>query len=195
MSLVRFDGKPERVSVTGAGYFQSDGNGGLLMNDIGGVWETRPNGHRRITTGAITAVGRRHYLLANCDADHTCRTSLYDRRTRRHRRLSLHDSGGWPLGSISPDGAYAALFRDLGTGPPSRLDIIHLRSGRKVMKIADAVGGADPAGRLVWSPDSRWLAVTLDGRLNLLNPSAARKVAVDLGVSDLVGLVSRTSQN
>lgn len=192
MRLVRFDGTATRESVAvDSGYLSSDGAGGLLLSDVGGVWEARPEGLRRVTAGGITATGRRHYLVVGCDERHSCRSWLYDRQRRTQRRLAIPYPGGWYDGALSPDGRYAAFVRYEGENPRSTLEVIDLRTSRTLVRAAGPDPGVSQPDRL-WSPDGRWLASLVDGRLALIDLRTGRRATPPLALPPLVQLTGRS---
>jgi hypothetical protein len=159
MSLVDVAGNPtgKTIDVPQGTWVTSDGDGYLLVSDTGGVYEARPEGLRRVTTGAVLAVGPTRLLVWECDDQHRCVSVVIDRATGSRRVLQ-----GWEgdpqgmRGVISPDGSVAALLLadrsfgllDLNTGEARRLPVDPTWDGND--------------GVMVWSPDSRWLFVAGD---------------------------------
>ena len=191
MRLVRFDGTATRESVAvDSGYLTSDGAGGLLLNDVGGVWEARPDGLRRVTRGGVMAVGRRHYLVVDCDERHSCHSWLYDRRHRTQRRLAIPYPGGWYDGALSPDGHYVAFTRFEGESGRATLEVVDLRTSRTLVRTDGPDPGVSQSDRL-WSPDGRWLAGVVDGRLALIDLRTGRRTTPSLPLSSLVQLTGR----
>jgi hypothetical protein len=191
MRLVRFDGTATRESVAvDSGYFSSDGAGGLLISDVGGVWEARPDGLRRVTPGGVMATGRRHYLVVDCDERHSCHSSLYDRKNRTQRRLAIPYPGGWYDGALSPDGRYVAFTRFEGDDQRATLEVFDLRTSRTLVRTTGPDPGVSQTDRL-WSPDGRWLAGVVDGRLALIDLRTGRRTTPSLPLSSLVQLTGR----
>lgn len=87
-----------------------DGAGYLLFPSIGGVYDARPDRLRRITTGALLAVGPTGWLTVECDTRAHCVTVLINRATNARRLVGPAVTGsGSQHGVISPDGTKAAL--------------------------------------------------------------------------------------
>lgn len=175
MTLVDADGRPTGASIViPAGMRvdgQPDGSGYLLLRGSGGVYLARPDGLRRITTGALLAVGVNRWLTAECDAAGDCATVVIDRGTGARRVLNTAEpQTGYQPGTISPDGAIAAIRQtdptgvhllDLATGADRRLDVL----------VDPTSGGAT----MVWSPDSRWLFIAgAGGTLYVIDVATAR---------------------
>ncbi|MGI8760566.1 MAG: hypothetical protein ACR2LF_04585 [Jatrophihabitantaceae bacterium] len=146
-----------------------DGAGYLLFPATGGVYDSRPDGLHRITTGALLAVGPTGWLTLDCDARARCVTVVIDRATNARRVVgpAVSDSGG-PVGAIAPDGRTAAIFK-VGAGNTSTIYLLDLSTGA-THRPALSVDQAGYDGTVVWSPDSRWLfAVGADGGLEALD--------------------------
>jgi len=183
MVLVGADGRATGASITippgTIGNVQPDGVGYLLLSDVGGVYDARPGGLRRVTTGPLLAVGPSRWLTLDCDDQHQCATVVIDRGTGTRHVLdtTVDQPSGWP-GLISPDGGTAAVYE----ADPAGVTTVHL---------LDLASGADrrvdvPIDRsfndapMAWSPDSRWLFVA--GAAGRLFPVDAATAQVrDLG--------------
>jgi hypothetical protein len=136
-----------------------DGTGYLVFNGVGGSYAARPEGVRRITTGALIAIGPTRWLAYECDERYACGIVVIDRRTGAHRKVSdaaIQPSG--PSGVVSSDGAQAAVTLGLRTAPPT-LSLMDLASG-ELRGVFIPNGVRTDAGGMVWSPDGRWLFVT-----------------------------------
>ena len=148
----------------------SDGAGYLLFPATGGVYDARPDGLHRITTGALLAVGTTGWLTLDCDARPTAVTALIDRATNARRVVgpAVTDSGG-QHGVIAPDGKTAAMFK---AGPDRNTPMLYLLDLTTGATHGPAlpVDQAGYEGTAVWSPDSRWLfAVGADGKLDAID--------------------------
>lgn len=169
----------------------SDGAGYLLMSGIGGVYDLRPDGAHRITSGSVLAVGPTRFLLAECDERYHCSRIVVD-RTSGARRV-IPGSGVEPFapsGTISPDGRTAAI---LGSD----------RDGQQVLRLVDLATGAEQSPQvtvnsdfseqtLVWSPDGRWLfGVAGQGWLFALDPRTARLQLLDVTLPEMTQLAIR----
>lgn len=184
MTLTSVDGKPTGVSVRsprGVELATADGAGYLVVPDVGGVYDARPDGLRRITTGELLAVGPTRWLTTECDDRHRCATVVIDRRSGARRVLGPPLGGvDAPHGVIAPDGSRAALLRGGPDGTPT-VHLLDLGSGTD-RRLAVDMSDDYPSGSLVWSPDSRWLFVAAaHGRVSVVDPRTGR--ARDLGVA------------
>lgn len=144
-----------------------DGAGYLLFPATGGVYDARPDGLHRITTGALLAVGPTGWLTLDCDARAHCVTVYTDRASNVHRALGPGRSGNAQPGAISPDGRTAAIFT-AGPGSTAALYLLDLTTGA-THRLALPLDQAQD-GTIVWSPDGKWLfAVDAAGKLTALN--------------------------
>ena len=155
-----------------------DQTGYLLFPGIGGVYDVRPGGTSRVTTGTVLAVGPTRWLAAECNSRARCRLVVIDRSTGVRYPLSTHPplstringAGLSTVGVISPDGATAAV--PVGS-PQARIEIIDLATGAAhALPLRIDLSGADTGWAweaMVWSPDSRWLFVAARGDLNAVS--------------------------
>lgn len=158
MRLVDLDGRPTGTALPVPGFeAQPDGAGFLLFADTGGVYDARPDGIHRITSGLLQAIGPRHWLTAECDARYRCASVVIGRDTGARRSVGARRSYGDPVGQITADGTVAAVT----TGGPDgtvRLRLLDLRSGRSRAVNIDLPSDQTPAAYL-WSPDGHSLFV------------------------------------
>jgi hypothetical protein len=165
MALVGSDGRATgvsvRVPVNSYEPASADGAGYLLFNGLGGVYDARPDGIRRVTTGALVAVGRTRWLTMECDDQDRCSSVVIDRASG-----ARHVLGGTPsfvnagIGVISPDGSTAAFLSVNPADGASILRLLDLASGvDRALPRSITAGQAFSDGGLGWSPDSRWLFV------------------------------------
>ncbi|MEO9138597.1 MAG: hypothetical protein ABI345_05965 [Jatrophihabitans sp.] len=154
---------PAGVAVQDA---SPDGAGYLLFHGPGGIYDARPSGLRRITTGRVLAVGSTHWLVDECGGQGDgCTTVVIDQASRTRRVLDTRLAAADVLaGVISPDGSTAALAT--GSGPPL-VELVDLNTGAvRSLPLRIDLSAFDPSESLAWSPDSRWLFVTNgDGHL------------------------------
>lgn len=184
MSLFRFDGRRAGKSIRvpeGVGTAQSDAAGYVRFFGTGGVYDARPDGVKRITTGALLASGPTTWLTEECDAQFRCATTVIDRVSGTRHTMTASDGsyafGGFVDGVVAPDGSVAALVRDDG------------REGRLTVQMLDLVNGGlrdtnvllnpdtafNGGGMFAWTPDSRWLFIAAQaGRLLVLDRSTLR---------------------
>ncbi len=185
MNLVGLDGRPTGASLAmpgGTGSVNPDGAGYALFFGTGGVYDVHPGRVTRITTGELLADGPTRWLTRECDASYRCVITVIDRASGTKRTLgrSFDDSG--VVGSIAPDGSFAAVFTVDQTGQPS-LGLLDLTTGvTRPLDIPFDPQYSFSTGVCVWSPDSRWLfASGAEGRLKVLDRHTMR--LRDLGVS------------
>lgn len=166
MVLATLDGArlPARIPIPeGRSAFDAspDGAGYLLFVGVSGVYDARPDGLRRITTGALLAVGPTGWLVAECDERYRCQTVLIDRVHGSRRIVAGGPIGRNGNGVISPDGSSAAMLTADPDGH-SRLYLLDLASGKRRPLAASVSQDAFDAG-FTFSPDGRWLFVVTDG--------------------------------
>ena len=183
MVLVGMDGRrtgpsiaapPQGSPVNASLFAVPDQTGYLLFPGIGGVYDVRPGGTSRVTTGTVLAVGPTRWLTAGATATPAARPVVTDRSTGVRYPLStrvplstrLNGAGLSTAGVISPDGATAAV---LVGSPQARIEIIDLATGAAhALPLRIDLSGADTGWAwesMAWSPDSRWLFVAAGGDL------------------------------
>lgn len=174
-------GVPAGWSAVGA---TSDGAGNVLLTaPNGGTYQVRPDGRRLVTAGTLLASGPTGYLVSECDAAGTCRTSVLDRNTGTRKVLAASITGGLGgAGVISPDGKTAAVIDVAHVGSSAlRLSLVDLSSGVEHPLSAD-IGTPIRQSSMVWAPDSRRLFVATDaGKLAVVDRTTGP--AGDLGLS------------
>lgn len=155
-----------------------DQTGYLLFPGIGGLYDVRPGGTSRVTTGTVLAVGPTRWLIAECNSHARCRPVVIDRSTGMRYPLStrvplstrLKGAVQSTAGVISPDGATAAV---LVGSPQARIEIIDLATGTaRALPLRIDLSEVDMgwAGEtMAWSPDSQWLFVAARGDLDAVN--------------------------
>lgn len=160
-----------------------DGTGYLLFPSIGGVYDARPDRLRRITTGALLAVGPTGWLTVECDARAHCVTVLINRATNARRLVGPAVTGsGSQHGVISPDGTKAALVVQ---SPSPAIEIIDLATGAAHAPSLRIDLSTFAEESLVWSPDSRWLFTTRTQNGHLYAVNAHTDQITDL--TDITG--------
>ncbi len=183
MALARMDGArlpgfipipPENVSFDAT----ADGAGYLLFPGIGGVYNARPSGLRRISTGSLVAVGPTGWLVVECDERHSCQTVQIGRVDGSRRVVNAVIEGRDQRGAISPDGATAAMLTSAPNGAIG-LQLLDLATGRR--QVLNVSVNQSYSGAIAFSPDSDWLfAVTADGALSVIDRRTGN--VGDLGV-------------
>jgi hypothetical protein len=192
MVLAGLDGRLTGTTLSvDPGTASSDGDGYVLFDDAGGVYDARAAGVRRVTTGKLLAVGPRNWLALECDDRHVCATFVIDRASGTRHALGRKDDPNMTRGVISPDGVTAALVRQESFDGPT-LHLLDLVSGQD-RRLDFGLDAAPDEQALLWSPDSRWLfAIGADGRLAAVDHSG-RIHRLDLALPPLTQLASRNS--
>jgi hypothetical protein len=145
-----------------------DGAGYLLFSAIGGVYDARPDGLRRISTGALLAVGPTGWLVVECDEQYRCQTVLIGRVGGSRRVVNAGPASRDLIGAISPDGTTAAMLTS-GSNGGNGLYLLDLVSGRRRVVQVSLNQDSFYAG-ISFSPDSSLLfAVAADGKLAVIN--------------------------
>ena len=167
MVLVGVDGRAAGVSVNGQGpEGLPDGAGYPMVSLVGGVYDSRPDGLHRITTGTVLATGPTGWLTEECDDRHHCTLDVIDRHSGAHRAIGQASDTEYRGGLISPNGSMAALATPDPGDREVVLHLIDLHSGTDRSTPVARSGDADLAAAIVWSPDSRWLfTVDAEGRI------------------------------
>jgi hypothetical protein len=146
----------------------ADGAGYVLFSGTGGLYDARPEGLHRISTGSLLAAGPTGWLVLECDDWHRCKPVLVSRTDRARRVMNTAAPPTGASGVISPDGETAAMTVPAPNGTVG-LYLLDLASGRR--RVLDlSVNQASYFGAVAFSPDSKWLfAVTPDGSLAVIN--------------------------
>jgi hypothetical protein len=178
MTLVGLNGRSIGPSLP-VPYAGSDGAGYLLATMVGGTYNLRADGLRRVTTGVVLAVGPTGWLAEECDDRHHCTLNAIDRQSGERRVLGPTRDDDFTNGLISPDGALAAMAGPTDASGVTALHLIDLRSGADHRMTVTVDTNAGVGYGWVWSPDSRWLfvadaagrirAVSRDGQTHTLD--------------------------
>jgi hypothetical protein len=171
--------------------FMSDAVGYLLYGGVGGVYDVRPDGIHRVTTGAIAAAGAHRLLAQECDDRFRCVMVLIDQRTGARRQIGASQTViGFVTGSISPDARYAA-YASISRGSRLAVHLVDLASGTDTdlgVNLSDNGYGTTP---FVWDPDNDDL-ITLDDAqgVRVIDPVTHRvsTLGIDLPPIDELGL-------
>lgn len=197
LTLLTLDGRPAGVQIPipqDATVQASDRAGNVLMSGVGGMYNARPDGMHRITSGTLLAVGPTRWLARECDERYQCAGVVIDRASGARRALKNPlDAYRQNAGAVSPDGRVAALLRPNGARG-SNVRLLDLTSGENRLTSVMTRSHQSVAGQaLVWSPDSRWLFVTDgDGRVLAIN-RAGKPVVLDAHPRPLDQLALRTA--
>ncbi|HEV2887818.1 MAG TPA: hypothetical protein VGX49_12960 [Jatrophihabitans sp.] len=194
LSLLTLDGLPAGIQIPipkDATVQASDRAGHVLMFGIGGMYDARPDGMHRITSGTLLAVGPTRWLTLECDENYHCASVVIDRTGgHRHVLATPLDAYEQNSGAISPDGRTAALLQPNGMGT-SNVHLLDMTTGRDRVTGVTTSSDQTTGGRtFVWSPDGRWLFVTDgSGRLLAINRTG-RSIVVDapVGAIDQIAL-------
>ena len=172
-----------------------DGAGYLLFPGPDGIYDARPDGLHRISSGTLLAVGSTGWLTLECVTDAHCVIVDIDRTTHAHRVIAPGLAGsGDQLGKIAPDGRTAALYE---TRPSSKitLHLLDLTTGvsHRLALPIDQVGYEEDT--LAWSPDSHWLLVlAAGGGLDAVEASTGHVTNLsEVGIPPLDQLAVRNS--
>jgi hypothetical protein len=144
-----------------------------------------------VTSNSVVAAGPRTFLLHDCGAAALCALTVVDRPTGARRSLTLDLASTTPpslpvqpdgrIGSISPDGRTAVLFR-----AQREVFFVDLLSG--IGQGVSAIGGEFQS--FVWSPDSRYL-FWITGNNKLFAFDRDTRDFLPLGISNVMALAGR----
>ena len=156
----------------------SDGSGYVITQGIGGSYDARPGSLRRITTGAVVAVGPTAWLAEECDDVGECSNVLIDKATWTSQVIGPTTSPvGFSPGVVSPDASRAVLLRPNGRGG-LRLIMLQVATGTERV-VADVPDSSFGDQVVAFSPDGRWLFVVgLGGALDVYDTATLRQVAL-----------------
>jgi hypothetical protein len=171
------DGGPDgtRIRLTGtelSPFVVEDGAGGLLIPDPTGVYALGPGAPRKLSTGALLAVGPDGWIVAECNDRHRCRSELVDRATGARRDVGPPLTVGPLPGAISPDGRTAAIYR-IEDGGRIDLDLLDLASGEVRAADLDLEQSVGP-GMIAWTPDGRLFAIAAGGAVRVIDRDSGR---------------------
>lgn len=190
VTLVDFRGRRAGPRFNTSGGYTSDGAGGLLLSDVGGVWQAYPQPIERITGGSITSVGSHHYWLLECDDQHRCTQYLLDRRNNQRTSLPAHERV-FGNSSISPDGILMASLDNFDNNARSRTTITRMADNKVLRKLPEPPNPAtSEPGSIAWLSD-RWLTVISNSRLTFYDATNNRAVTPDLPAHNLLQLTWR----
>jgi hypothetical protein len=205
MALIGADGQPipsapaARLTIppTMTSWPAPDGAGYPMATGLDGVYDLRPAGPNRITSGVVLAVGPTRWLAVECTQQARCSLVAVDQATgARHALSSFSDDPAGVSGVISPEGRTAALLLPDATaaGGSSLLHLIDLSTGadRRLALAFNQNASAFPDDALVWSPDGKWLFATdVHGQLHAVNPQTGQDRALDASLPPVEQLVIR----
>jgi hypothetical protein len=170
----------------------ADGAGYLLFPGVGGVYNARPDGLRRISAGSLLAVGPTGWLVTECDELHRCQTVLIGRADGSRRTVNDEVARMDQRGVISPDGASAAMLTSTTHGAIG-LHLLDLVTGSRRPVHISLNQSYEQA--LAFSPDSDSLfAVTADDTLSVINRKTGAVSALGVPLPPLSQLVLRPAR-
>jgi hypothetical protein len=141
---------------------QTDHRGGLVLTSHDGLYIYDEAGPRRLTTGRLLALGRRHAVATECDDQLVCARVIIDRDTGTRAEIDgsgRRDESWLGVGAldpgiemVSPDGTGVVALRP---GDRDQLDIalVDLRTGASTV-LGEPSGVGYSVG---WSADGRFL--------------------------------------
>ena len=172
-----------------------DGAGYPLLTGVGGSYDIRPAALRRVTTGAVLAVGATRWLATECTRQARCALVVIDQASgARHALGGFVDDPANVSGVISPDGHTAALLLPDTAGAAPLLHLLDLNTGsdRRIAVRFNQNASAFPDDPLIWSPDSRWLfAADSEGQLHAVNTRTGRAQSLRLPLPPVEQLAIR----
>jgi hypothetical protein len=154
-----------------------DNSGDVLLAGDGGVYLFRNTVPHRVATGHLVAIGPTGWLVQDCADDGACVTELLAAASGRKTLVSfgLTQALATP-GAIAPDGTRVAVLLGTPGDPAMRLVVVDVATGG-THEYVGLFGTADPTGRLVWSPDSKWLfVVDSNGHLHTIDATGQEAV-------------------
>lgn len=152
----------------------ADGSGYVITQAIGGGYDARPGSLRRITTGAVIAVGPTAWLTEECDDIGQCSNVIVDKATWTSKVIGPTSSPvGFSAGVVSPDASRAVLLRPR----PGGLRLIMLRVADGTERVVADVPDSSFGDQVVtFSPDGRWLFVVgIGGALDVYDATTLRQ--------------------
>ncbi|MEO5837541.1 MAG: hypothetical protein ABIQ73_03210 [Acidimicrobiales bacterium] len=173
--------------------FGCDGAGEMLYRSGTSTFVTGDGPPTLVTSNTVVAAGPRTFLVNDCAATVACALTVIDRPTGERRSLTLDASAAIPqrlptagqgrVGSISPDGRTAALFRT--TREAVFVDLVP-GIGQGVSSILGEFQS------FAWSTDSRYLFY-IGGGYQLHVFDRETRGLVPIGVNNVRALASRPS--
>ena len=171
-----------------------DSTGRLIVQGLGGTYVVDGDALRRVTSGALLAIGPSTSLAGECDDAHHCTMVVIDNVSGERRPLpSAAPPASFGIGTVSPDGRFAIYVADDGSRGVRLLD---LGGGAETsLPEADQSGvgfGASPSAFFVWSADSRYLFfVSLGGTLSAYDVTTGKSAPLATNISGLSQLTAR----
>ena len=168
-----------------------DGAGEILYRRGGDTLVTGVGPPAIITSSTLVAAGPRTFLVRDCAAASACSLTVIDRPTGERRPVTVGFAVAIPqspaistndrIGSISPDGRTAVLFR-------AEREVIFVDMASGTGQGITAIAGDFQS--FVWSSDSRYLFYIGGGYRLFAFDRETRKLK-PLGVNNVFALVGR----
>ena len=174
----------------------------LFATNSGGTYQFTPSGVRKLTTGALLAVGRHHLLVWDCDKKARCNPyrldRTHDRRTTipaaRKAILKLYQGNlgqaeGFGGGDLSPDGTQTALRY-----PGNRLDswpiaVVDLTTGQ-THTLPGNFTDTNPNSQFAWTANSRYFLAITDHQMRAYDTTTRTTRTITVGSDPLLHLTS-----
>ena len=168
-----------------------DGAGETLYQQGSTTFVTSDGTPTEVTGGTVIAAGPSTFLVRDCADAANCALTVIDRRTGQRRALTVDGVSTRPvlqpvqpggrIGSISPDGQTALLFRTANEAV-----FVDMKDGT-----AQGVGSVASAFQsFVWSADSRY-AFFIQANHTLVAFDREERHIKSLGVNNVLALASR----
>lgn len=134
-------------------------SGGLVVNNMARNYVITPDGVDYLGVGTIVGINRELIVTHDCDEHLVCSLYLTDRDTGGTRplfddpelnRYQWYPFSG-PVGAMSPDGRWVAVFGATGMLPPTA-GIVEVDTGRYV----EVLSTVEAPPSVVWSADGRF---------------------------------------
>ena len=171
----------------------ADGAGYLLFPGIGGLYQARPEGIRRISTGVLLAAGPTGWLVIECDERYRCQTLLVGRADGRRETVAARPVGRDFRGVISRDGSSVAVLTSRPEGIVE-VAVLDVARGSWLRVVNLAVNQAALNGALAFSPDGKWLfAVTAGGSIAAIDPRTSTASILNLPLPPVTQLMVRSA--
>jgi len=171
-----------------------------VVQGVGGTYLVDGDALRRLTTGALWAIGTSTSVVEECDDAHHCTLVGIDNASRERRPLPFAaPSTSFGIGTVSPDGRYATYVREVeGLRQVRLLDLVggdetSLPLADQSSLVVDVGLGVSSSSSLIWSADGRYLFfLGLGGTLSAYDVTTGQ--AAPLGSNLVVGLSRLTAR-
>ncbi|HVN11083.1 MAG TPA: hypothetical protein VMT69_03235 [Kineosporiaceae bacterium] len=167
----------------------ADGAGYVLYACAGGVYRAGQGPPRRISQGALLAVGAPGWVTVECDDVAACAVVLR-RRAGGSSVVPVRIGLLERRGVLAPDGRRMALSVPGTVGSPG-LVLVDLTSGAQ-LDVPLPLADTDAEAALAWSPDGRrLLAADASGQIQVVDPGTGETEPLVPGLPAVVQLAVR----